>query len=262
MILRQTIDFFGGLCYNHGNFTSKDGRKDFEMRTSTKRIRKLTLHGLLLAIIFVWGLTYGYIPAFTAVTLTHIPVFIGCLMLNDTRSAILCGTAFGITSFLRCFTSPDVFAMVVLGMGESFGMRNVGYILALLILPRVLAGLFCCLSAKLIAGFAKGNRAVEVVSYAVGAAIGTLTNTVLFLGGFYLMAGGKLMARAFEAGFIAEASMGALLECLLGVAGSSGVFEAVIAVVVCTPAVAVLRPMVKRSFGEQVRKTTPDVSAE
>lgn len=240
----------------------RDERKDFAMRASTKRIRRLTLHGMILAIIFVWGLTYGYIPALAAVTLTHIPVFIGCLMLNDARSAMLFGTAFGITSLLRCFTTPDVFGMVVLGTGDGFGLINVGYIFALLILPRLLAGLFCCLSAKLVAGFAKGNRAVEVVSYAVGAAIGTLTNTALFLGGFYLLAGGALMNKAFEAGFIAEASMGALLDCLLGVAGTSGVLEAVIAVAVCTPAVAVLRPMVKRFSGECVTRMTTDASVE
>ncbi len=228
------------------------------MRASTKRIRKLTLHAMLLAIIFVWGLTYGYIPALAAVTLVHIPVFIGCLMLDDAGSAVLFGSAFGVTSFLRCFTSPDVFGMVVLGTGGSFGFLNVFYIVALLILPRLLAGLFCCLSAKLVAGFAKGNRAVEIVSYAVGAAIGALTNTTLFLGGFYLLAGGDLMQKAFEAGFIAEASMGALLNCLLGVAGTSGVLEAVIAVAVCTPTVAVLRPMVKRLLGECEKKTATD----
>lgn len=232
------------------------------MRASTKKIRRLTLHGMLLAIIFVWGLTYGYIPALAAVTLTHIPVFIGCLLLNDASSAMLCGMAFGVTSLIRCFTTPDVFGMVVLGTGGSFGLRHVGYILALLILPRLLAGLLCFLSAKLVASLAKGNRAVEVVSYAVGAAVGTLTNTVLFLGGFYLLAGADLMERAFEAGFIAEASMGALLECLLGVAGTSGVLEVVLAVAVCTPAAAVLRPMVKKLLGEGTKGRGADVPAK
>ncbi len=228
------------------------------MRASAKKIRRLTLHGMILAIIFVWGLTYGYIPALAAVTLTHIPVLIGCLMLGDVRSATLYGTAFGITSLLRCFTTPDVFGMVVLGTGGGFGFINIVYILALLILPRVLAGLFGCLSARLVAGFAKKNKVLEVVSYAVGAAIGTVTNTVLFLGGFYLLAGQDLMAKAFEAGFIAEQSMSALLTCLLGVAGTSGVLETVIAVVVCTPAVAVLRPMVKRLLGDEAKTTVSE----
>lgn len=221
------------------------------MRASAKKIRRLTLHGMILAIIFVWGLTYGYIPALAAVTLTHIPVLIGCLVLNDARSATLYGTAFGITSLLRCFTTPDVFAMVALGTGGRFGFINIVYIVALLILPRVLASLFGYFSAKLVARFVKGNKVVEVVSYGIGAAIGTLTNTVLFLGGFYLIAGQDLMARAFEAGFIAEESMSALLTCLLGVAGTSGVLETVIAVVVCTPAVAILRPMVKRLLRDE-----------
>ena len=215
---------------------------------SIKDVREKTRNtvrcAICCAVILLWGLTYGWVPGLASITLTHIPVLI-CCMLFGLKEALIFGTCFGLVSFIRCFITPDVFANVVLGTSaNNFGPLNVLYIVLLIFLPRIFAALFAYL---VYSAFARiKNRTVgSFVGSGIGAAIGSLTNTVLFLGGFYLVCGKQLAAVAHEAGFISEATMKALLACLLGDAGTNGVLEAVIAVVVCVAAVFPLRRILK-----------------
>lgn len=209
-----------------------------------ERNKKAVRCAICCAVILLWGLTYGWVPGLASMTLTHIPVLI-CCMLFGLKESLIFGACFGLVSFIRCFMTPDVFANVVLGTAaNNFGPLNVLYIVLLIFLPRILAALFAYLVYRAFAGL-KNRTVATFVGSGVGAAVGSLTNTVLFLGGFYLICGQQLAAVAHEAGFISEATMNALLACLLGVAGTSGVIEAITAVVVCVLVVYPLRRILK-----------------
>lgn len=86
--------------------------------------RTIVLYGLFIAVIFLLGLTpLGYINLpIAAITTVHIPVIVGGYVLGKKGGAVL-GFFFGLTSLMRCFTTPDATAAVILGIGTGFGAR-------------------------------------------------------------------------------------------------------------------------------------------
>ncbi len=190
---------------------------------STKT-RTTVLYGLFIAVIFLLGLTpLGYISLpIAAITTVHVPVIVGGYVLGKKGGAVL-GFFFGLTSLIRCFTTPDATAAVILGTGTGFGAYNLLLILAVTFLPRILTGFFSSALYGLIGG--TGGR--QTVAMGVSAFVGSMTNTVFYLGGLYLFA------------FEQTASMmgvkgSALLKALLGIVAFNGVLEAAAAVLLCT----------------------------
>ena len=178
--------------------------------------RTIVLYGLFIAVIFLLGLTpLGYINLpIAAITTVHIPVIEG--------GAVL-GFFFGLTSLMRCFTTPDATAAVILGTGTGFGAYNLLLILAVIFLPRILTGLFSSALYELIGG--TGKR--QIAAMGVSAFAGSMTNTVFYLGGLYLL--------AFEqTANIMGVAGSALLKALMGIVAFNGVLEAMAAVILCT----------------------------
>lgn len=189
-----------------------------------KSVRTLVLYGMFIAIVFLLGLTplgYIYLPM-AAITTVHIPVIVGGHTLGKKGGAVL-GFFFGLTSFIKCFTQPDAIAAIMLGTSGGFGIYNVVLILAVLFLPRILTGFFSAALYELIGG--TGKR--QAMAMGISAFVGTMTNTVLFLGGLYILA----FEQAAEAMGVAG---GALLATLLGIVASNGIIEAIAAVIICT----------------------------
>ena len=146
--------------------------------------RKLVLYALFAALIFILGLTplgFIYLPI-AAITTVHIPVIVGSYVHGPKGGALL-GGIFGLTSLIRCFSTPDATAAIVLGTGTGFGPYNLVLVLAIIFLPRVLTGLFSGLIYK---GMAKTGK--ELLAMGTAAVAGSLTNTVFFLGGLYVLA--------------------------------------------------------------------------
>lgn len=184
--------------------------------------RQLVLYALFIALVLLLGLTpLGFIVLpIAAVTTVHIPVIVGGYTLGPKGGALL-GFFFGLTSLIRCFTTPDAVAGVVLGTGTGFGAYNLLLIVAVIFLPRVLTGL---LSALIYKALARSGR--EVLAMGAAAFIGSMTNTVFFLGGLYVLA---FPQTAAVMGVPGEA----LLKALLGIVAFNGVLEAAVAVVLC-----------------------------
>ena len=129
--------------------------------------RNLVLYALFAALIFILGLTplgFIYLPI-AAITTVHIPVIVGSYV-------------HGPTSLIRCFSTPDATAAIVLGTGTGFGPYNLVLVAAIIFLPRVLTGLFSGLIYK---GIAKTGK--ELLAKGVAEVAGTLTNTVFNMGG-------------------------------------------------------------------------------
>ena len=184
--------------------------------------RTIVLYGLFIAVIFLLGLTpLGYINLpIAAITTVHIPVIVGGYVLGKKGGAVL-GFFFGLTSLMRCFTTPDATAAVILGTGTGFGAYNLLLILAVIFLPRILTGLFSSALYELIGGTGK------IAAMGVSAFVGSMTNTVFYLGGLYLL--------AFEqTANIMGVAGSALLKALMGIVAFNGVLEAMAAVILCT----------------------------
>ncbi|MFR3906017.1 MAG: hypothetical protein ACLTYI_00650, partial [Christensenellales bacterium] len=119
--------------------------------------------------------------------------------------------------------TPDATAAVILGTGTGFGAYNLLLILAVIFLPRILTGLFSSALYELIGG--TGKR--QIAAMGVSAFAGSMTNTVFYLGGLYLL--------AFEqTANIMGVAGSALLKALMGIVAFNGVLEAMAAVILCT----------------------------
>lgn len=203
-----------------------------EKRTDT---RLLVFYALFAALIFLLGLTpLGYIMLpIAAITTVHIPVIVGGYILGPKGGSLL-GFFFGLTSLIRCFTTPDATAAVVLGTATGFGPYNLLLVAAIIFLPRVLTGLF---SALLYQALAKTGR--DVPAMGAAAFVGSLTNTVFYLGGLYVLANAQTAQIMGVAG-------AALLKALLSIVALNGVLEAVAAVILCCAVGKALKAVLAR----------------
>ena len=184
---------------------------------------KLTVYALFLAIMLVMGLVpgLGFIPTPVAgIVIIQVPVILASYFLGY-KGGMFFGLVFGITSIINCFIQPDVFAAIIMNAG---GIKTIGLMIICLVIPRVLIGLTTRATYDLISRFDK----TRLRSMGLSAFIGTLTNTVFFLGAFYLFA-----REACMTGFGA-ATEKALFDMMLEVVKINGVIEAVASVVLCT----------------------------
>lgn len=142
----------------------------------------LTTYALFLAIMlimaFVPGL--GFIPtSVAAIVIIQVPVIIASYFLGF-KGGMFFGLVFGLTSVIKCFTEPDAFAMIIMNAG---GLKTIGLMIICLIVPRIMIGV---MSRAVYTLFNKFDK-TRISSMAVAAFVGTITNTILFLGAFYLL---------------------------------------------------------------------------
>ena len=133
---------------------------------------------ILTAIIILMAFTpIGYIKtAGLEITLIMIPVAVGAILMGPGTGALL-GTIFGITSFIQCF-GFSAFGAVLLEL-------NPIYTFILTIVPRVLMGWLVGLIFRTLHRIDKTN----FISFAVASLSGAVLNTVLFIGGLFLLFG-------------------------------------------------------------------------
>ena len=135
-----------------------------------KNLMRLTTTALLLALIVLFGLTpLGFINVGVVyITFLCIPVIIGTLAMGM-KQGVLLGVGMGAVSFYTALRAPSALVSPIL-------QNSVAWVIILCFLPRLLvplvtAGIHRCLKEK-----------NEKLSYAAAAALGSLTNTVLYLG--------------------------------------------------------------------------------
>lgn len=171
---------------------------------------KLVQLALFIAIIILMDITQlGYIqkPGMS-ITLLVVPVTVGAIVLGPTSGAIL-GTAFGLTSFAKCF-GADPTGLILLSISPigTFIMT---------VVPRTLMG---WLTGLIFKGLKRIDK-TKGISYAVASLSGPALNTVLFLSAmiliFYNTDVIKAMADTFGtknviALLIAVAGVNALIE--------------------------------------------------
>ena len=214
-----------------------------ERKASAKTLGLVQL-ALLGALIFILAFTpfIGYIPlGVTRATIVHIPVIIGSLLLGPKKGAIL-GALFGLTSFLNnSFVSPNATSFVFTPLYSVGDFQGNAWSLVICFLPRILVGVVPYYVYRFVKWLFKGRKGGETVSLAAAGLLGSLTNTLLVMGGIYVFFG-KSYATAMDISF----------NLLLGIIGTTiltnGVLEAIVGGLVACGVCIPMKKMMRRTL--------------
>lgn len=184
--------------------------------------RQIAVIGMLSAISVVLGATgFGFIPLPMAkATIMQIPVVIGAI-LEGPVVGIAVGLIFGVFSVVQNLTNPSSVL--------SFALINP----LVSVLPRMLIGVTAYYGYRI--GFIKN----DVVKTGIGAAIGSLTNTVGVLGMIYILYAAEYAAKM-------KIEISAAAGAIFGVALTNGIAEAIVSVLVTIPVVLAVRKISKK----------------
>ncbi len=202
-------------------------------------VRKMTIIAMLSAISIIMSLTpIGYIPINPVMNLTimHIPVIIGAIVEGPLAGMII-GFVFGATSLLKALTAPTVTNFISLNPLVS-------------ILPRMLIAIVSYYSYIFISNMIDKaisrksdegikNSKLKIVPAAFTGVIGTLTNTIGYLGMAYI-----LYAQRFAEAYISSNPNASGLNpayILFGLVGANAIPEAILAAIIVGSVVTVLK---------------------
>lgn len=212
------------------------------MNTPNKMLR-FTQIALLMAIMLVMALVpfLGYIQIpFTTVKATtmHIPVIIGAILMGPKAGGIL-GAFFGFTSFItNSFLSPTVTSFLFTPLYSLGSVHGNFFSLVICFVPRILIGVVAGYIYILVKRFDK----TSVFACIASGLTGSMTNTVLVMGGSYLFFASEYAA-------VKQTTVEGLLKLIIGVITFNGVIEAIVAAII---AAVVAKPLMvifkKKSF--------------
>lgn len=192
------------------------------MKTKTWR---LTTTALMIALTLLLGLTpIGYIPTpfGIKITIMCLPVIVGAIVLGW-KTGLILGFVFGLTSLFQALTDPQWLAPLV------------KYPLALypsIFIPRLLIPLTAWGLYKL------AGKLPKAIGIGIASAVGSLTNTVFFLGMIFLL-GAKPLADSMG---ITVGAVGAALALPIV---TNGLPEMAVAIVICIPVILALKKVIK-----------------
>lgn len=176
---------------------------------------------MLVALLMIFCFTpIGFLKiGIVEITFNMIPVVIGAIVIGPAAGAFL-GALFGAASFWQCF-GQSTFGTLLFGVNPFFTVL-------ICFVPRILAGLIPGLIFR-----AMTKKKDNIAAYFVSAAVGSLTNTVLFVGGFCLLFKDTMLGMASDNGlsplaFIATAFLlNATVELVANTAIVAAVSKAV-----------------------------------
>ncbi len=179
-------------------------------------------------VILLWLIPgLGYIPiGVIKATTIHIPVIIGAILLGPKQGAFL-GFVFGCTSFINANINPTITSFCFSPLYSVGGITGNGFSLVICFLPRILIGVVAYYVFVGMRKLFKGNKGGLTVSLAVAGVAGSMTNTLLVMNFIYLFFGktyAEVIGKSFEV----------LYGVILGVIGTNGVPEAIVAGVITT----------------------------
>lgn len=199
------------------------------MKDKAARTKEMVLTAMFTAIIVAMAFVpyLGYIPlGFMNATIIHIPVIIGSIVLGPKKGAFL-GAVFGLTSMINNTFNPNVTSFVFSPFYSVGDMHGNFASIIISMVPRILIGIVSYYVYKGIMKLLKGRKGSSIPALAAAGVAGSLTNTILVMGGIYLLFGESYAAAkglAYEA----------LFGIILGVVGTNGIPEAVVAAVLVT----------------------------
>ena len=201
-----------------------------------RNTKSLALLGVLLAIEMILNFTpLGLIPlGFMNATTLHIPVIIGAIFLGPIGGGIL-GASFGVLSVITNTIRPNITSFVFSPFITISNTSGNFTSLIIAIVPRILIGVVSYYVYKWISKKCKN----KVTAYALAALAGSLTNTILVMGGIYVFFGAAYAAAK-------ELAFEALFGVILSIVGINGIPEAIVAAIVVSTICKVLSQVYKR----------------
>lgn len=182
-----------------------------------KHLLAMVKLAMLVALLMIFCFTsIGFLKiGIVEITFNMIPVVIGAIAIGPAAGAFL-GALFGAASFWQCF-GQSTFGMLLFGVNPFFTVL-------ICFVPRILAGLIPGLIFR-----AMTKKKDNIAAYFVSAAVGSLTNTVLFVGGFCLLFKDTMLGMASDNGlsplaFIATAF---LLNAAVEIVANTAIVAAV-----------------------------------
>lgn len=209
-----------------------------ERNSQTSSPVRLVQIALLAAIQVVMSFTpLGFIMVpFLAIkaTLVHIPVILGGVLLGPGVGAVL-GGIFGLCSIINntLYPGPTSFVFSPFVAAGLYGLSGVLRTLMIVMIPRILVGVM----AGLVAGPRYQGSRLRLL---VAGGASSMTNTILVLGGIYLLYGrdyAQTIGQSYQL----------LLAYILGVVSFNGVIEALLAALLTAAMVPILRRVAHRT---------------
>lgn len=181
-------------------------------KVSTLKLTQLSILIALIAVLTFTPLGFITLPGIS-MTILHIPVIIGAILLGPTYGGIL-GFCFGLMSMIRATTGGNPADLVFSPFASGAPVQSI----ILCILPRILLGVIVGLLFIWLKKYDKKG----FVSIPVSAAIGTMCHTILVLGFLWVF----FQALPLKQVFLFVISVNGILEILVAV---------IIATAVCKP---------------------------
>lgn len=219
------------------------------MKDRTMKTKEMVLTAMFTAIIIAMAFIpyLGYIPlGFMNATIIHIPVILGAIVLGPAKGAFL-GAVFGLTSMINNTYSPNATSFVFspfYSLGDMHG--NFASVIICMV-PRILVGVVAYYVYRAILKLFKNRKKGSMLALPVAAVAGSLTNTLLVMNGIYFLFGASYAS-------VKAIALDALYGVILGVIGTQGVPEAIVAAVLVTAiGKALLTVMKGNRYGQEQR---------
>ena len=192
----------------------------------TEKTFNMVLTGLFMAIIIIMATVpnIGYINLILIkVTMVHVPVIIGSIVLGPKLGAVL-GATFGITSLINNTFNPSLLSFAFSPFYQVGNIGGNGRSVVIALLPRILVGVVPYFVYRLLMKVLPQIKVRGAVSLAVAGISGALTNTLLVMNLIYF---------CFREEFAAakEIAVEAVYDVILGIIAANGIPEAVVGAV-------------------------------
>ena len=202
---------------------------------SRNQIRRLTITGMLTAIIILLAFTnLGLIPiGAIAITIIHLPVLIGLLAEGPVVGLIL-AFVFGACTLIKALISPT-------GAFDPFFINPLVSILPRLFIPLGAWGVY-----RLLKGILPKKRAMESIAWGAAGLVGSLTNTVFVLFSIYMLYGKRVEEIISQVPDLAQYANAAGKFLFFGVALPNGIPEAAVTMILIPAIMAAVAAVKKR----------------
>lgn len=183
----------------------------------------MVLTGLFMAIIIIMTTVpnIGYINLVVIkVTMVHVPVIIGSVLLGPKLGAVLGGT-FGLTSLIVNTFNPSLLSFAFSPFYQVGNIGGNGWSVVIAILPRTLVGIVPYLVYRFIGKLSESIKAKKAISLAAAGVSGALTNTILVMSLIYI-------CFKDEFAIAKDISADAVFGAILGIVATNGIPEAIV----------------------------------
>lgn len=183
----------------------------------------MVLTGLFMAIIIIMTTVpnLGYINLVVIkVTMVHVPVIIGSVLLGPKYGAVLGGT-FGLTSLIVNTFNPSLLSFAFSPFYQVGNIGGNGWSVVIALLPRTLVGIVPYFVYRFLNRLLENLKGKKAISLTAAGISGALTNTVLVMSLIYI---------CFKDEFAVakDISVDAVFGAILGIVAGNGIPEAVV----------------------------------